>query len=178
MAFASQPSMVLSVGLQREGVGQVDQRQAGACQAHEGAVARRRSHRHQARSRRSLIAGLAQHPARSRRARLWLCLPRRSLVRHHYRRRPTDADHHGRHCEFERGLIRERCEEGIARANRKGTKFGRPTALDPGPRRRDDGRARPSMTEARRRSGGRCNSGGRSNPRHRQGHPGGPPQKI
>ena len=81
-------------------------------------------------------------------------------------------------AEFERGLIRERCEEGIARANRKGTKFGRPTALDPGPRRRDDGRARPSMTEARRRPGGRCNSGGRSNPRHRQGHPGGPPQKI
>ena len=81
-------------------------------------------------------------------------------------------------AEFERGLIRKRCEEGVARAKRKGTKFGRPTALDPGQRRRDDGRARPSMTEARRRSGGRCNSGGRSNPRHRRRHPGGPPQKI
>jgi DNA invertase Pin-like site-specific DNA recombinase len=39
-------------------------------------------------------------------------------------------------AEFERGLIRKRCEEGIANARRKGTKFGRPTALDPGQRRR------------------------------------------
>jgi DNA invertase Pin-like site-specific DNA recombinase len=39
-------------------------------------------------------------------------------------------------AEFERGLIRKRCEEGIARAKRKGTKFGRPTALDAGQRRR------------------------------------------
>jgi DNA invertase Pin-like site-specific DNA recombinase len=39
-------------------------------------------------------------------------------------------------AEFERDLIRKRCEEGIARAKRKGTKFGRPTALDPGQRRR------------------------------------------
>jgi DNA invertase Pin-like site-specific DNA recombinase len=38
--------------------------------------------------------------------------------------------------EFERGLIRSRCEAGIARAKRKGTKFGRPTALDTGQRRR------------------------------------------
>jgi DNA invertase Pin-like site-specific DNA recombinase len=37
--------------------------------------------------------------------------------------------------EFERGLIRSRCEAGIARAKRKGTKFGRPTALDPSQRR-------------------------------------------
>lgn len=33
-------------------------------------------------------------------------------------------------AEFERGLIRKRCEEGIARAKRKGTTFGRPCALD------------------------------------------------
>jgi DNA invertase Pin-like site-specific DNA recombinase len=33
-------------------------------------------------------------------------------------------------AEFERGLIRKRCEEGIERAKRKGTKFGRPSALD------------------------------------------------
>jgi DNA invertase Pin-like site-specific DNA recombinase len=33
-------------------------------------------------------------------------------------------------AEFERGLIRRRCEEGIARAKRKGTKFGRPDRLD------------------------------------------------
>jgi DNA invertase Pin-like site-specific DNA recombinase len=33
-------------------------------------------------------------------------------------------------AEFERGLIRKRCEEGIERAKRKGTKFGRPNALD------------------------------------------------
>ena len=39
-------------------------------------------------------------------------------------------------AEFERGLIRKRCEEGIAKAKTKGTKFGRPTALDPGQRRR------------------------------------------
>ena len=39
-------------------------------------------------------------------------------------------------AEFERGLIRKRCEEGIARAKRKGTKFGRPSALDPSQRRR------------------------------------------
>jgi DNA invertase Pin-like site-specific DNA recombinase len=39
-------------------------------------------------------------------------------------------------AEFERELIRERCEEGIERAKRKGTKFGRPSSLDPGQRRR------------------------------------------
>lgn len=38
--------------------------------------------------------------------------------------------------EFERGLIRSRCEAGIARAKRKGTKFGRPSALDAGQRRK------------------------------------------
>jgi DNA invertase Pin-like site-specific DNA recombinase len=41
-----------------------------------------------------------------------------------------------RYCE----LIRERCEEGIERAKRKGTKFGRPLALDAGQRRRVAGR--------------------------------------
>jgi DNA invertase Pin-like site-specific DNA recombinase len=35
-------------------------------------------------------------------------------------------------AEFERGLIRKRCEEGIERA--KATRFGRPSALDPGQR--------------------------------------------
>ncbi|MGY3341963.1 DNA invertase Pin-like site-specific DNA recombinase [Bradyrhizobium sp. USDA 4472] len=39
-------------------------------------------------------------------------------------------------AEFERSLIRKRCEEGIQRARRKGTKFGRPAALDPSQRRR------------------------------------------
>ena len=38
--------------------------------------------------------------------------------------------------EFERSLIRKRCEEGIARAKRKGTKFGRPTRLDEGEKRK------------------------------------------
>jgi DNA invertase Pin-like site-specific DNA recombinase len=38
-------------------------------------------------------------------------------------------------AEFERGLIRKRCEEGIARAKRKGTQFGRPTRLDAGEKR-------------------------------------------
>jgi DNA invertase Pin-like site-specific DNA recombinase len=39
-------------------------------------------------------------------------------------------------AEFERSLIRKRCEEGIERTRRKGTRFGRPTALDAGQRRR------------------------------------------
>ena len=39
-------------------------------------------------------------------------------------------------AEFERELIRERCEEGIKRAKCKGTQFGRPSVLDPSQRRR------------------------------------------
>jgi DNA invertase Pin-like site-specific DNA recombinase len=39
-------------------------------------------------------------------------------------------------AEFERGLIRKRCEEGIERAKAKGKQSGRPTALDHGQRRR------------------------------------------
>src|SRR5215831_11637776 len=39
-------------------------------------------------------------------------------------------------AEFERNLIRKRCEEGIERARRRGTRFGQPTALDAGQRRR------------------------------------------
>jgi DNA invertase Pin-like site-specific DNA recombinase len=39
-------------------------------------------------------------------------------------------------AEFERGLIPKRCDEGIERAKAKGTRFGRPSALDPGQRRR------------------------------------------
>jgi len=38
--------------------------------------------------------------------------------------------------QFERELIRERCEGGIARAKAKGTKFGRRNALDPNQRRK------------------------------------------
>ena len=38
-------------------------------------------------------------------------------------------------AEFERSLIRSRCEEGIARAKRKGTQFGRPARLDAGEKR-------------------------------------------
>ncbi len=38
--------------------------------------------------------------------------------------------------QFERELIRERCEEGIQRAKAKGTKFGRRNALDPSQRRK------------------------------------------
>jgi len=37
--------------------------------------------------------------------------------------------------EFERGLIRSRCEEGIERAKAKGTKFGRKVKLTPEQRR-------------------------------------------
>jgi DNA invertase Pin-like site-specific DNA recombinase len=33
-------------------------------------------------------------------------------------------------AEFERKLIRQRCDEGIKRARAKGTKFGRPSVLD------------------------------------------------
>jgi DNA invertase Pin-like site-specific DNA recombinase len=39
-------------------------------------------------------------------------------------------------AEFERELIRVRCEEGIAKARERGKKFGRPAALDAGQRRR------------------------------------------
>jgi DNA invertase Pin-like site-specific DNA recombinase len=39
-------------------------------------------------------------------------------------------------AEFERGLIRQRCEAGIERAKANGKQFGRPTALDAGQRRR------------------------------------------
>ena len=39
-------------------------------------------------------------------------------------------------AEFERGLIRKRCEEGIERAKANGKQLGRPTALDHGQRRR------------------------------------------
>jgi DNA invertase Pin-like site-specific DNA recombinase len=39
-------------------------------------------------------------------------------------------------AEFERKLIQSRCEEGIAKAREKGKKFGRPSALDAGQRRK------------------------------------------
>jgi DNA invertase Pin-like site-specific DNA recombinase len=39
-------------------------------------------------------------------------------------------------AEFERGLIRQRCEAGIERARANGKQFGRPTTLDAGQRRR------------------------------------------
>jgi DNA invertase Pin-like site-specific DNA recombinase len=39
-------------------------------------------------------------------------------------------------AEFERGLIRKRCQDGIDRAKAKGTKFGRKAVLDAGQRRR------------------------------------------
>jgi DNA invertase Pin-like site-specific DNA recombinase len=38
-------------------------------------------------------------------------------------------------AEFERGLIRKRCDEGIARAKARGTRFGRPVKLDTGQKR-------------------------------------------
>lgn len=39
-------------------------------------------------------------------------------------------------AEFERGLIRKRCEDGITRAKAQGKKFGRPASLDAGQRRK------------------------------------------
>jgi DNA invertase Pin-like site-specific DNA recombinase len=39
-------------------------------------------------------------------------------------------------AEFERKLIRQRCDEGIKRAKAKGTQFGRPVALDASQRRK------------------------------------------
>jgi DNA invertase Pin-like site-specific DNA recombinase len=39
-------------------------------------------------------------------------------------------------AEFERKLIRSRCEEGIERAKAKGTKFGRPDRLGTGEKRK------------------------------------------
>lgn len=39
-------------------------------------------------------------------------------------------------AEFERKLITARCEEGIAKARANGKKFGRPSALDVGQKRK------------------------------------------
>jgi DNA invertase Pin-like site-specific DNA recombinase len=39
-------------------------------------------------------------------------------------------------AEFERELIQDRCEEGIAKAREMGKKFGRPSALDAGQKRK------------------------------------------
>ncbi len=39
-------------------------------------------------------------------------------------------------AEFERGLIRKRCEEGIERAKAQGKQFGRPARLDAGQKRK------------------------------------------
>ena len=41
-----------------------------------------------------------------------------------------------RRPEFERKLIRQRCDEGIKRAKERGTVFGRKPVLDAGKRRR------------------------------------------
>jgi DNA invertase Pin-like site-specific DNA recombinase len=59
-------------------------------------------------------------------------------------------------AEFEHSLIRKRCDEGIERAKRKGTKFGRPSALDAGQRRviaERYGRGKASMAELAREYG-------------------------
>jgi DNA invertase Pin-like site-specific DNA recombinase len=67
-------------------------------------------------------------------------------------------------AEFERKLIRQRCEEGIQRAKAKGKQFGRPRVLDIGQRRKVAERYaaarrwppwRTTMDAARRRFGGR-----------------------
>jgi DNA invertase Pin-like site-specific DNA recombinase len=50
--------------------------------------------------------------------------------------------------EFERSLIRQRCQDGIDRAKRKGTKFGRPSTLDMGQRRKIAERYRAGETMA------------------------------
>ena len=56
-------------------------------------------------------------------------------MRQHQRGWQANVLHRGI-AEFERGLIRKRCEEGIERAKANGKQFGRPTALDHGQRRR------------------------------------------
>jgi DNA invertase Pin-like site-specific DNA recombinase len=69
-------------------------------------------------------------------------------------------------AEFERDLIRSRCDEGIDRARKLGKRFGRPERLDDGQKRkiadsmRPERRYRsllPSMSVAWARSGGRFN---------------------
>ncbi len=42
-------------------------------------------------------------------------------------------------AEFERGLIRKRCEEGIERAKELGKRFGRPERLDDSQKRKIGG---------------------------------------
>ena len=64
-------------------------------------------------------------------------------------------------AEFERELIRERCEEGIERAKRKGTKFGRPLALDAGQRRHVAERYAAGETMAELAREYECDGGGR-----------------
>ena len=68
-------------------------------------------------------------------------------------------------AEFERKLIQTRCEEGIAKARAKGTKFGRPSSLTSASAARSPSATPPvrlwpswrgSMSAARRRSGGPC----------------------
>jgi DNA invertase Pin-like site-specific DNA recombinase len=47
-----------------------------------------------------------------------------------------DSDRNGGISEFERKLIRARCDEGIKRAKARGTVFGRKPFLDAGERRK------------------------------------------
>jgi DNA invertase Pin-like site-specific DNA recombinase len=72
--------------------------------------------------------------------------------------------------EFERGLIRKRCEEGIERAKAKGTQFGRPTRLDPSQRRRIAERyaAGETMADLAREYEARRPYEGRFNPKSQQ----------
>jgi DNA invertase Pin-like site-specific DNA recombinase len=58
------------------------------------------------------------------------------MVRHVIRFRSTRDDDHGRLAEWERKLIRKRCDDGIDRATAKGKQFGCKPRLDPGQRRR------------------------------------------
>jgi hypothetical protein len=61
-------------------------------------------------------------------------LHRKSTINQHGRNAGPSHFAEGDLSGTELGLIR-RCEEGIQRAKRKGTKFGRPQALDDGERR-------------------------------------------
>jgi len=57
-------------------------------------------------------------------------------VRYHEAAGRAVFDDYGRLGEFERKLIRQRCDEGIARARAQGRQLGRPSRLDAGQKRK------------------------------------------